>query len=112
MSEIREARLLKANTLINKGFAPYAETFKISHSITFLTEKYNYLENGQEFDLKVSVAGRVLAKRIMGKIAFFTISDQESKIQLYLEKKILDDYEGPENSFRNDLKEIVDIEIG
>ena len=45
LSEIREARLLKANTLINKGFAPYAETFKISHSITFLTEKYNYLEN-------------------------------------------------------------------
>ena len=76
MSEIREARLIKANTLVKKGFEPYAETFKISHSITFLTEKYNYLENGEEFDLNVSIAGRVLSKRVMGKIAFFTIRNQ------------------------------------
>ena len=52
MSEIREARLLKVNTLVNKGFEPYAETFKISHSTKFLQEKYNYLENGQEFNFK------------------------------------------------------------
>ena len=110
MSEIREARLLKANSLINKGFQPYAETFKISHSTKFLTENYDYLDNGQEFNLNVSLAGRVLAKRVMGKIAFFTITDQEGKIQLYLEKKIVDDFESNAKllSFE-DLKEIVDI---
>ena len=89
MSEIREARLLKANTLVNKGFEPYAETFKISHSTKFLNENYAYLDNGQEFNLNVALAGRVLSKRVMGKIAFFTITDQEGKIQLYLEKKKL-----------------------
>ena len=93
MSDIREARLLKANSLINKGFEPYAENFKISHSTKFLAEKFGYLDNGQEFNLNVSLAGRVLAKRVMGKIAFFTITDQEGKIQLYLEKKIIDDFE-------------------
>lgn len=110
MSEIREARLLKANSLVNKGFQPYAETFKISHSTKFLIDKYSYLDSGQEFDLNVSLAGRVLAKRVMGKIAFFTITDQEGKIQLYLEKKIIDDFEINVNllSF-DDLKEIVDI---
>ena len=110
MSEIRESRLLKANSLINKGFDAYAETFKISHSTKFLSEKFSYLENGQEFNLKVSLAGRVLAKRVMGKIAFFTITDQEGKIQLYLEKKILDDFQNNSKilSFE-DLKEIVDI---
>ena len=85
MSEIREARLLKANSLIKKGFEPYAETFQISHSTKFLSEKFGYLDNGQEFNLNVSLAGRVLTKRVMGKIAFFTITDQEGKIQLYLE---------------------------
>ena len=90
MSEIREARLLKVNALINKGYEPYAETFKVSHSINFITEKYSYLENGEEFDLKISIAGRVLAKRIMGKSALFTIRDQEDKIHLYLEKKIIE----------------------
>ena len=110
MSEIREARLLKANSLINKGFQPYAETFKISHSTKFLTENYDYLDNGQELNLNVSLAGRVLAKRVMGIIAFFTITDQEGKIQLYLEKKIVDDFESSAKllSF-DDLKETVDI---
>ena len=110
MSDIREARLSKANLLVEKGFEPYAETFKISHSTRFLTEKFGYLENGQEFNLNVSLAGRVLAKRVMGKIAFFTITDQEGKIQLYLEKKIIDHLEMNSKllSFE-DLKEIVDI---
>ena len=43
MSEIRESRLLKANSLINKGFEPYGETFKISHTTKFLSEKFDYL---------------------------------------------------------------------
>ena len=110
MSEIREARLLKANLLVNKGFEPYAETFNISHSIKYLIEKFSYLQNGEEFDIDVAIAGRVLAKRVMGKIAFFTINDQESQIQLYLEKKILENNESDEKKLSfEDLKEIVDI---
>ena len=79
MSEIREARLLKANTLIKKGFQPYAETFKISHSTKFLTEKFGHLDNGQEYNLNVSLAGRVLAKRVMGKIAFLQLLIKKGK---------------------------------
>ena len=110
MSEIRENRLLKAKSLIDKGFHPYAETFNVSHSTQFLNDKFSYLDNGQEYDLNVSLAGRVLAKRVMGKIAFFTISDQEGQIQLYLEKKLID--ENNQNTIKltfEDLKEIVDI---
>ena len=110
MSEIRESRLLKANSLINKGFEAYAENFKISHSTKFLSEKFAHLDNGQEYDLNVSLAGRVLAKRVMGKIAFFTITDQEGKIQLYLEKQIINGFQINSKllSFE-DLKETVDI---
>ena len=77
MSEIKEARLQKANSLVSKGFASYAQSFKVSNTIKFLFQKFDYLENGQEEDFSVSIAGRVMAKRVMGKIAFFTISDQE-----------------------------------
>ena len=73
MSEIREARLLKANLLIEKGFEPYSETFNVSHSSSYLVERFSYLSNGEEFDLGVSIAGRVLAKRVMGKIAFLQL---------------------------------------
>ena len=109
MSEIREARLQKANLLVSKGFASYAESFKISHTTKFLNQKFDYLENGQEEDFSVAIAGRVMAKRVMGKIAFFTISDQEGKIQLYLDKRIINcDLEKQKLSFE-DIKEIVDI---
>ena len=89
MSEIRDARLQKANLLVSKGFASYAESFRVSHTTKFLIQEFDFLENGQEEDFSVSIAGRVMAKRVMGKIAFFSISDQVDQIQLYLEKRII-----------------------
>ena len=110
MSEIREARLSKANLLIKKGFNPYAESFEISHSTQFLIQKFSHLENGQENDFSVSIAGRVLAKRVMGKIAFFTINDQEGQIQLYLDKNFINNKKENQKELSfDDLKEIVDI---
>ena len=110
MSEFREARLNKAKALIDKGFEPYNESFKVTHTSKFLLEKYSYLDNGEECDFHVSIAGRVLAKRIMGKIAFFSICDQEGLIQLYLDKLMIDNHQ-PSDKFLSfvDLKELVDI---
>ena len=84
MSEIREARLLKVSSLVKKGFEPYAETFEVTHTTQFINEKFGYLDNGQEHDFAVSIAGRILAKRVMGKIAFFTICIAINLIALYL----------------------------
>ena len=110
MSEIREARLQKANALVSKGFASYAQSFKVSHTTKFLIQKFDYLENGQEEDFSVSIAGRVMAKRVMGKIAFFTISDQDGQIQLYLDKRIINfNLENQKLLSFEDIKEIVDI---
>jgi len=110
LSEIRNARLKKANLLVSKGFSPYAESFKISHTTGFLLQKFDFLENGQEENFSVSIAGRVMAKRVMGKIAFFTISDQEGQIQLYLDKGIINlNLEKQKLLSFEDIKEIVDI---
>ena len=110
MSEIREARLQKSNSLVSKGFEPYAESFKISHTTQFLIQKFDYLENGQEEDFGVSIAGRVMSKRVMGKISFYTINDQEGQIQLYLDKRIINcNSENQKLLSYEDIKEIVDI---
>ena len=46
----------------------------------------------------------------MGKIAFFTISDQEGQIQLYLDKRIINlNLEKQKLLSFEDIKEIVDI---
>jgi len=109
LSEFKEARLSKAKILISKGFDAYSESFKVTHSTKFLNDKFSYLKNGEEYDLDVSIAGRVLARRVMGKIAFFSISDQEGSIQLYLEKLIIDSVDQNKNLCFEDLKELVDI---
>ncbi len=110
MSEIRDARLLKANSLVSKGFASYAESFKLSHTTSFLIKKFDYLGNGQEEDFSVSIAGRVMAKRVMGKIAFFTINDQEGQIQLYLDQRIINkNLENQKLLSFEDIKELVDV---
>ncbi len=110
MSEIKEARLQKASSLVSKGFASYAQSFRVSHTTSFLIKEFGYLENGQEEDFSVSLAGRVMAKRVMGKIAFFTISDQDGQIQLYLDKRIINlNLEKQKLLSFEDIKEIVDI---
>jgi len=40
LSEIREARLQKANSLISRGFVSYAESFKVTHTTKFLFQKF------------------------------------------------------------------------
>jgi len=110
LSEIRDSRLQKANSLVKKGFASYAENFNVSHTTKFLVQKFDYLENGQEEKFNVSIAGRVMAKRVMGKIAFFTISDQEGLIQLYLDQRIINcNLDKQKLLSFEDIKEIVDI---
>ena len=62
MSEIKEVRLQKANSLVSKGFASYAQSFTVSYTTKFLIHKFDYLENGQEEDFNISLAGRVMQK--------------------------------------------------
>ncbi len=109
MSEFREARLNKAQTLLQKGFDPYGEKFHKTHTTKFLIDNYSHLKSGEEFNINVSIAGRVLAKRIMGKIAFLSISDQEGSIQLYLDKLIINEINESNYLTYEDLKELVDV---
>tara|TARA_B100000965_G_scaffold391762_1_gene400215 strand:- start:307 stop:1680 length:1374 start_codon:yes stop_codon:yes gene_type:complete len=54
-----------------------------------LQEVHADLPKGEERDLTVAVAGRVMTRRVMGKLAFFTLSDETGTIQLFLEKSTL-----------------------
>ena len=71
MSELRDTRLDKAKTLEELGQGPYALTFSPSHRMAELQETHADLPKGEERDVSVSVAGRVMTRRVMGKLAFF-----------------------------------------
>ncbi|WP_114993633.1 lysine--tRNA ligase [Synechococcus sp. UW179A] len=89
MSELRETRLDKAKALRHQGIEPYALNFDPTDRMAQLQAAHADLPNGEERELNVSVAGRVMTRRVMGKLAFFTLSDETGTIQLFLEKSTL-----------------------
>lgn len=74
------------------GQDPYAYKFNKTHTLAQLDEQYNDLPDGRmaEDDVTVCVAGRIRARRFMGKLAFATLADDGGEIQLYLERTALD----------------------
>ncbi|MBA4737440.1 MAG: lysine--tRNA ligase, partial [Synechococcus sp.] len=86
MSELRDTRLEKSQALADLGQGPYALNFEPTHRMAALQEAHADLPNGEERKVTVSVAGRVMTRRVMGKLAFFTLADETGTIQLFLEK--------------------------
>jgi len=106
--EERVVREGKAEKLREKGKNPYQYTWEISHSTTELQDLYKGLENGQVAeDAKVSVAGRIMNKRVFGKLAFYSLADGVGTIQLYLEQDAIN--QGGEDSAFDDLKTLADV---
>jgi lysyl-tRNA synthetase, class II len=87
LAEIRATRLSKADKLRELGMNPYAYNWLSTHQAAALQLEYADLADGAEVDLPVSIAGRILARRVMGKLAFFSIQDETGTIQLYLNKQ-------------------------
>ena len=80
----------KAKKLAALGQGPYALGFEPSHRNASLQVQYADLANGQEAPDAVAVAGRVMTRRVMGKLAFFTLADESGSIQLYLDRASLE----------------------
>ena len=87
LEEIRATRIDKIGQIKELGLNPYAYKWEISHHAQELQAKYADLASGEEVADTVSIAGRIIARRVFGKLAFFELQDETGKIQLYLEKK-------------------------
>ena len=80
VNKLMQVRLEKLEELQKEGKNPY-EITKYDRTETSGQIKENY----EQFEGKdVSVAGRIMAKRIMGKASFCTIQDSTGKIQSYV----------------------------
>ncbi|PAX51594.1 lysine--tRNA ligase [Brunnivagina elsteri] len=108
--DIRATRLEKAEQFRQLGINPYAYHWESTHHTAQLQEKFVDLGSGEEVDFPVAVAGRVMARRFMGKLAFCTLEDETGKIQLYIEKQAIE--EGMlgtlENAFKT-IEKLVDV---
>ena len=66
------------------GLEPYAYRFDRTHYTSELQEQYKSLADGAEDEAgaRVAVSGRVMAKRVMGKLAFLSLRDDRAQIQV------------------------------
>jgi len=109
-AEIRTIRLEKVEHLKQAGFNPYSYRWELTHHAADLQQKFADLPNGAEEPLEVAIAGRVMARRVFGKLAFFTLQDETGSIQLYLEQqKIRTEMAKIDPDAFNHLKQWIDI---
>jgi len=86
-NEIKQDRLAKARAMEAEGRTAFATTYPVTATVASINEKWAALEAGAEDEeADVSVAGRIMARRVFGKLAFFTLQDDTGVIQLYLDK--------------------------
>ena len=79
-SEQEQIRLASLQQLKDLGINPYpAEEFVVTHRSKSLKEDFKP-------GVKVSMAGRMMSRRIMGKASFAELQDAEGMIQLYLNR--------------------------
>ncbi|MEB3360578.1 MAG: lysine--tRNA ligase, partial [Synechococcaceae cyanobacterium] len=108
MSDLRETRLEKARALEVSGRPPYALGFDPSHTTQALQQDHADLPNGAELDLEVAVAGRILTRRVLGKLAFFTLADESGPIQLFLDRASLEALHPDQPSYFQQLTGLTD----
>ena len=104
LNHILQARRDKLSALQEAGKDPFLVTrYDVTHHSSDISDNYDELE-GKE----VSVAGRMMAKRIMGKAAFTHILDLKGRIQAYVSKDSLGE-EGYAAFKKLDIGDIVGV---
>ena len=104
LNHILQARRDKLSALQEAGKDPFLVTkYETTHHSTDISDNYDELE-GKE----VSIAGRMMAKRIMGKAAFTHILDLKGRIQAYVSKDSLGE-EGYAAFKKLDIGDIVGV---
>ncbi|MDZ7773890.1 MAG: lysine--tRNA ligase [Balneolaceae bacterium] len=107
ISEQHEIRLQKLNELRDMGLDPYPYSFEVTHSSREILEHPDLvIGDGQEHGEaeQVSVAGRIMTRRIMGGSTFFNLQDAEGTVQVYIRKNDVG-----EKTYNTVFKKLTDI---
>lgn len=88
LNEILRIRREKLAKLVADGKNPYEITrFDKTHSSKQILESYVDPVEGEDYSpMKVTVAGRMTSRRIMGKASFCHILDGDGSVQLYVKR--------------------------
>ncbi len=101
LNELLKIRREKLSALQEMGQDPFRIVkAEVTHHSTDIKDNFETLENKT-----VTVAGRLMSKRVMGKASFINIQDRDGNIQCYVTR---DDVGGAE-FYNNIFKKLIDI---
>ncbi len=84
LSEQEEIRRNSLEEIRKLGYEPYpAATFPVNTTSKEILDNYNPEKNNYQ---EVSMAGRIMSRRIMGNASFAELQDEKGKIQIYLRR--------------------------
>ena len=93
LTDQQEARIAKMNALREQGIDPFGKAFKRTSNTQLIKDEYSEksAEELESLHAEVSIAGRIMQKRRMGKLGFIHLLDREGKIQVVINKRIIGD---------------------
>ena len=83
-NELERQRIEKLEKLQEAGVAPYPRRAYRTHTIQATLEAFVAAEDAGDTPPNVTVAGRIVSVRVMGKVAFAHIEDESGKLQLFM----------------------------
>lgn len=110
LSEQEKVRRQKMEDLRAMGVDPFGSAFKRTHRSGDIIPVYQEKtkEELEALQIPVTIAGRIMTKRRMGKAGFMHIQDLDGQIQIYVRKDTIGD-DAYEIFKKNDLGDIVGI---
>lgn len=93
LNEQRDQRIRNLQELEEAGFEAFPYSYTPSHQAAELQAKHAGAEAGTRWDGEtVTVAGRLMTLRGMGKVSFATLQDASGRIQAFFQRDTLERY--------------------
>jgi len=86
---LRVEKRNKLHQLKEAGVDPFPHNYERTHKISEVIASHSGIEAGEKVEAQISLAGRLMTKRDMGKAAFFNLQDQSGSLQGYVKIKEL-----------------------
>ncbi|MCI7724461.1 MAG: lysine--tRNA ligase [Erysipelotrichaceae bacterium] len=93
MNDQQQARIDKMNTLKEMGIDPFGQGYDQTHHASEIFEQFGdkTIEDLDGANHTVSIAGRIMSKRRMGKLGFIHLLDRSGRIQVVINQRVVGD---------------------
>ncbi|MFT5222198.1 MAG: lysyl-tRNA synthetase class 2, partial [Glaciecola sp.] len=85
LDQLIQVRRDKVTSLRERGIEPYASVWSPTHRLDQVIALWGKIEAGEETGAEITIAGRLVAKRGQGKLAFGVLREAGTDLQLFVQ---------------------------